>query len=140
MGSKLRPGKFDCHRNALPDEPMFIVLARDPDAASIVRLWAGMRARRIKAGERPDADEAMVDEAMQCAADMDAWRAENEGVWRQVVPTGSRLVPAPWRKDEQILVSFEGGAVTVNGKKAGDNMSADESTVLNEFSNRLFAT
>lgn len=30
MGTKSNPTQFDCYANALPDEPMFILLARDP--------------------------------------------------------------------------------------------------------------
>jgi hypothetical protein len=51
MGTKNNPAAYDCYANAWPDEPMFILLARDPDAASIVRLWAGMRAHRVAAAE-----------------------------------------------------------------------------------------
>lgn len=40
MGTKNIPGKFDCYANALPDEPMFILLARDPKAPDSVQLWA----------------------------------------------------------------------------------------------------
>jgi len=83
MGTKNDPGAYDCYAHALPDEPMFILLARDPEAAAITRLWAGMRARRIKAGERPESDEAMVDEAMECAANMEAWRTAHDGIWRK---------------------------------------------------------
>ena len=32
MATKNNPGKFDCYTNAEPDEPMFILLGRDPVA------------------------------------------------------------------------------------------------------------
>ena len=32
MGTKNNPGQFDCYRNAEPDEPMFVLLARDERA------------------------------------------------------------------------------------------------------------
>ncbi|HAW11807.1 MAG TPA: aspartate decarboxylase, partial [Chloroflexi bacterium] len=30
MGTKNNPGKFDCYDDAHPDEPMFVLLGRDP--------------------------------------------------------------------------------------------------------------
>jgi hypothetical protein len=53
MGTKLDPGKFECHTNALPDEPMFVLLARDPDFQRLVEEWAYGRQRAINCGERP---------------------------------------------------------------------------------------
>lgn len=67
MGTKLQPGKFDCYDNAEPDEPMFILLARDLMAPALVRLWADLRAH---AAGNP----SKVAEARSCAAAMDVWR------------------------------------------------------------------
>ena len=89
MGTKLRPGNFDCYANALPDEPMFILLARDPSAPSKVRAWAYDREKAIGHGNRPTADTPMVAEARQCADDMEAWRRANDGAWRNPRPTVS---------------------------------------------------
>jgi hypothetical protein len=50
MGTKNNPGDFDCYANAEPDEPMFVLLGRDPTAAALVRLWAATRAEQ---GEDP---------------------------------------------------------------------------------------
>lgn len=82
MGTKLQPGKFDCYRNALSDEPMFILLARDPAVPELVELWAEGRRKLIEAGYRPGSDWPMVHEAMNCAAEMRRWRTENDGIWR----------------------------------------------------------
>lgn len=69
MGTKLNPGKYDCYANAEPDEPMFVLLGRDPSAALLVRLWALIRHRNV---ERPDTREAeKVAEALHCANTMD---------------------------------------------------------------------
>lgn len=70
MGTKNDPGNFDCYENAEPDEPMFILLARDSDAAYTVRGWA--RRRRDVDGDTPK-----VREAFDCADEMDAWRQAN---------------------------------------------------------------
>lgn len=67
MGTKNNPGKFDCYENAHPDEPMFILLARDPHAPLLVRLWAELRA--LHAG-----NPSKVAEARTCADAMEAYR------------------------------------------------------------------
>lgn len=79
MGSKNKPGDFDCYANAEPDEPMFILLARDASAAMLVEAWASERQRLIELGMKPASDQAMVDEARLCAENMRAWRAANRG-------------------------------------------------------------
>jgi hypothetical protein len=66
MATKNNPGKYDCYENAHPDEPMFVLLGRDPDAPILVRLWA---AKRKAAGELPE----KVDEANRCADAMERW-------------------------------------------------------------------
>lgn len=63
MGTKNNPGKFDCYANAAPDEPMFILLARDADAPALVYLWACMR-------EAMGEEAVKVQEARDCAAAM----------------------------------------------------------------------
>lgn len=74
MGTKLEPGKFDCYANARPDEPMFILLARDVDAPKVVEFWARLRELRIRNGDKPQLDQTMVDEARECAEKMRDWR------------------------------------------------------------------
>jgi len=44
-------GNHDCLAKRRPDEPMFILLGRDPDAWQIVRAWAN---RRLAAGGDPE--------------------------------------------------------------------------------------
>ncbi len=83
MGTKQNPGPFDCLKNALDDEPFFLVLARDEAAPALVRGWASGRLLQIEMGIKPESDRAMVDEALACADAMEKWRAENYGKWRQ---------------------------------------------------------
>lgn len=91
MGTKNSPAKFDCYGNALPDEPMFILLARDPDFHRLVCEWANRRDADIRCGLRPESDRAMVLEARQCAADGQHWRKENNGAWRpSLQPQGDK--------------------------------------------------
>lgn len=43
MGTKDNPGQFDCYQAAAPDEPMFVLLARDKLAPGLVEIWALLR-------------------------------------------------------------------------------------------------
>ena len=79
MGTKNKPGTFDCYAKAEPDEPMFILLGRDADAAKATRDWAGARLARINRGLKPESDRAMVQEAFDCADAMDAYRRQRNG-------------------------------------------------------------
>ena len=83
MGTKNNPGQFDCYANALPNEPMFVLLARDPRAPEIVEQWADERQYDIEDGKRPDAELAMIEEARACAKAMRDWRTANDGAWRK---------------------------------------------------------
>lgn len=74
MGTKQNPGTFDAYTKALPDEPTFTLLARDPIAADLVWDWASRRLYDIERGLAPESDREKVAEARQCASNMRAWR------------------------------------------------------------------
>lgn len=82
MATKKNPGKFDCYQKAKDDEPMFTLLARDPQFQKLVEQWADERERAIHCGERPATDVELVAEARQCAKDGADWRRKNNGKWR----------------------------------------------------------
>ncbi len=67
MATKNDPGAYDCYANAQPDEPLFVLLARDPTGALLVGLWVALRAKL-----RPT-DVAQIQEAAACANAMDAY-------------------------------------------------------------------
>jgi len=71
MGTKNNPGEFDCYANAEPDEPMFILLARDPFAPLVVQYWAMLRRQAGKTSPEK------LNEAEQCAESMAKWYEEN---------------------------------------------------------------
>lgn len=73
MGTKAEPGEFDCYAKAKDDEPMFILLARDPLAPRVVREW--VRQREMQAGHVTDPKAV---EALACADAMSDWRLEYE--------------------------------------------------------------
>lgn len=66
MGTKNNPGTFDCYANADNDEPMFVLLGRDPMAPSLVEAWADYR-------EANGETMGKVDEARRCASSMREW-------------------------------------------------------------------
>lgn len=72
MGTKTEPGAHDCYTAAEDDEPMFVLLARDPYAPALVDDWADEREHRGREGDREKADDAR-----HVAAEMRAWRAEH---------------------------------------------------------------
>ena len=43
MGTKNNPGKYDCYHRAEGDEPMFVLLGRDPAASVVVTFWRSLR-------------------------------------------------------------------------------------------------
>lgn len=73
MSTKANPSEVsDCYANAAPDEPMFVLLARDQSAPQLVELWAE---HRIECGEDP----RKVLEALKCAKSMRRYRYERNG-------------------------------------------------------------
>lgn len=77
MATKNNPGAFDCYQNAGADEPMFVLLARDVSAPELVRAWADQREKQILDGARPATEIAQVQEARECARQMEEWRLLN---------------------------------------------------------------
>lgn len=91
MGTKNKPGKFDCYANAEPDEPMFVLLARDQMAGFLTSIWSKVRAGDVEAAsvvftkmlhtvgprymQKPDMSKS--GEAIECAMAMFEWRRKN---------------------------------------------------------------
>lgn len=127
MGTKINPGTHDCWRAALPDEPMFILLARDATAPARIREWADERRRALIAalpdGELTEQavkdefrrDMAQISDAEEIAHDMIVWRAMNDGAWR-VSPTerGPMSAIEPALKEE-IAAALARGLCNVLG-------------------------
>lgn len=66
-----------CLDNAMLDEPMFILLARDLSAPTLVEKWARNRERMIDFGWKPESDRIQVTEARATANAMRDWRDNN---------------------------------------------------------------
>lgn len=89
MSTKQNPSPNDCYNRAEPDEPLFTLLARDPLAPGVVRLWAALRAHDTtraagifanlcvttsKQPYKPGKDSDHVIEARECSNAMELWR------------------------------------------------------------------
>lgn len=81
MGTKIDGDR--CYDAAMPDEPMFVLLARDESSPKLVRQWAAIRQSLISAGLKPESDQAQIDEALALADRMEAWRREADEAWRK---------------------------------------------------------
>jgi hypothetical protein len=88
MGTKQKPGRFDCYDRAKPTEPRFTLLGRDPQAPAAIARWAEDRLAAIKAGEKPDSDADLVVEALDCARAMIAYRQRLEAKKAKRAATG----------------------------------------------------
>ena len=72
MATKNNPGKFDCYANAEDDEPMFVLLARDRTAPSVVRAWVERRLEEGRNGGKVTLEDKLA-EARACADAMEKW-------------------------------------------------------------------
>lgn len=86
MSTKENPGTFDCLKNAMPGEEMFVLLARDPSAPECVEVWCQKWVRAIVDGARPFGDIKQIAEAYDCAHRMRTWRKDHDGEWRKPAP------------------------------------------------------
>ena len=68
MSTKDTASAYDCYESAELDEPMFVLLARDPVAAILVRHWVILRQMKC-----PEDEVMQHTEAMQTADAMDDW-------------------------------------------------------------------
>jgi len=83
MGTKNQPGKFDCYSKAEADEPVFVLLGRDPAAPILINLWADIRSRLGEEQEK-------IEEACACAEACTAWlvlKGKHENFKAAVVTT-----------------------------------------------------
>lgn len=96
MTTKNNPGPFDCYAKADPDEPMFVLLGRDPVAAEVVEEWLVKRMtfhkERTPAMVRAEAAQEV--QAYECAAAMRAWATKLGKTPLPGIPWASRV--AEW--------------------------------------------
>jgi hypothetical protein len=84
MGTKRNPGPYGCYSRAEPDEPVFVLLGRDPVASVVVKIWADLREQLGKT------EAEVIHEARVCAVDMILW-ADGLGKSEQVQEAIAKL-------------------------------------------------
>lgn len=78
---------YSCLNQSYPDEPIFVLRARDPLAATTVRAWA--EAAKGSRLQRPVHEAEKIQAALMCADTMDNWRnsaanpKQDYDLWRQ---------------------------------------------------------
>lgn len=77
MGTKNNPGNYDCYAKADPDEPMFILLGRDPFAGLAAGFWAS-----IQKWDSPENEKKYL-EAFECSEALTAF-AHNLGKEKEI--------------------------------------------------------
>ncbi len=92
MGTKNSPGKFDCFNAAEPDEPMFVLLGRDPTASLLVALRGTLRK------QLGGSDKEQLDEAHRCADALEEWAGAN-GIYTKAV----------WDAFDKVVASYLDG-------------------------------
>ncbi len=70
MGTKNNPTLNDCYAKAEDDEPVFVLLARDPWAPGLARLWSELRGMVDASGDKSE-------EASRTADAMEHWASEH---------------------------------------------------------------
>lgn len=88
MGTKNKPGKFDCLDKIAPDEPYFVLRANDPNAADVVRFWSMKFLTSDRNTHHVEGVGQIItytkeewekfNEAMRCADAMEEWRKNNK--------------------------------------------------------------
>lgn len=63
MGTKRNPSTFDCYAKAEPDEPLFVLLGRDPMAGLTVAVWRRLRDGLCRMGPHNLQDAEQIEEA-----------------------------------------------------------------------------
>ena len=89
MGTKTSPGPYDCYAKANPNEPIFVLLGRDPMAGQLIRMWA-------KGAELRQADSLKISNALQCAIDMENYCRTVGSIpmrWTATPPVITRAAP-----------------------------------------------
>lgn len=116
MGTKNNPGKFDCYDKAEPDEPMFVILGRDPVARMVVLEWARLR---LRFGYNQPHDPQML-EAAECARAMGIYEADRSIV-REAKPE-PEWCRTCGRHDRAVLLARNPDAV-MGERRGSDVMS-----------------
>ena len=103
MGTKNNPGPFDCYAKADPDEPIFVLRAKDPLAPILVRLWVELR-------ELSGEDNNKLNEAVDCSHEMDRWRRCEQTLAQEIV----KCICGHIREQHNVLQDYAGPGMTAH--------------------------
>jgi hypothetical protein len=93
MGTKTNPGAFNCYGAALPDEPIFTILGRDPTFRATILYW--MAQRGIEGKNETEEDRDRITEAAKVADAGRDWRLKNLDPVGDGVPSWKLPRPEP---------------------------------------------
>lgn len=71
MGTKNKPGKYDCYDKLGPDEPFFVLRAQDQLAPPLIDLWCD---KALIGGASAD----KIKEARALAQEMRGWKGRRK--------------------------------------------------------------
>lgn len=139
MSTKNHPSIFNCYKAALPDEPMFVMLARDPAAPATLRYW--VEQRRLLGKVATEDDQERIAEAIGLAYRMENWRTVNSDplggtpTWRLPRPEGEwgapvEYVPAERDGEEAVRLNIEWLKSLLTGLKSGETHSSEVIALL----------
>lgn len=139
MSTKNHPSVFNCYKAALPDEPMFVMLARDPAAPETLRHWANQRRLLGKVATEDDQDR--IAEALALASRMENWRLANldplggTPTWRLPRPEGEwgapvEYVPAERDGEEAVRLNIEWLKSLLTGLESGETHPSETIALL----------
>ena len=75
--TKASPNRFDGYADAGPDEPIFVLRAKDLSAPFAVEVWAQHRQAAVDRAFKPSGDQQKIDSAREIADAMRRWFLEN---------------------------------------------------------------
>lgn len=111
VGTAAHPGPYDPLENARPDEPVFTLAGRDPDAPATITFWAHQRRNRaIRAwgDSKRKADQQLLEaELKQCAEADD-----------------TAMLFTEWRRNEVPVEESTGRATYTEVKKTEEQLAA----------------
>lgn len=128
ISTKEHPSPYDGLEKAQPDEPLFTLLARDPDAAPLVLEWAERRRSRARWIDDPAdrrAELQQCNEAEEVAWAMQRWRkGEEEVVVETRASYNDTAIDEPWRREISLaLQHLRNAAYSLNeGREMFDRL------------------
>ena len=114
MGTKNKPGQFDCWNKLWPDEPYFLIMGRDIALPDTVEFWRNIRRNFNDSGTQP-IERDVLREAEQVIVDAKAFRADVYLPWKVKIEATQASLNAI---DKNTALSNFNGYLAGEGKPA----------------------